>query len=134
MFVFGIFESVEKKNIEWICCNNKLYSNYCPDCGKANSDIGYAAIPKQIAIPAQIAQKKKKKGKIKMKFNPFHFWTKNYEWDLLAPAREIIGDIKKMKKIKEREKNKKTCHNYNCPNNKFSICYSAKCPDGFSQN
>ena len=66
-------------------------------------------------------------------FNPFHFWTKNSEWDLLAPAREIVKDIKRMKEIKEQEKNRKTCHNYNCPCNKFSDCYTKECPGNFTQ-
>lgn len=40
-----------------------------------------------------------------MKFNPFHFWTKDYEIDLLAPFVEIIKDIKRMRKIKKKHKN-----------------------------
>lgn len=38
-----------------------------------------------------------------MKFNPFHFWTKDYEIDLLAPFREIVNDIKRMRKIKQNK-------------------------------
>lgn len=37
--------------------------------------------------------------------NPLHFWTKNYEIDLLAPFKEIAKDIKRLKK--DIDKNRK---------------------------
>lgn len=41
-----------------------------------------------------------------MKFESiFHFWTKNYEIDLLAPIKEIVRDVKRLKK--DIDKNRK---------------------------
>ena len=37
--------------------------------------------------------------------NPFHFWTKNYEIDLLAPFIQIIKDIRRLNKIRKERKN-----------------------------
>lgn len=36
--------------------------------------------------------------------NLLHFWTKNYEIDLLAPFKEIAKDLKRLKKILTRTK------------------------------
>lgn len=37
--------------------------------------------------------------------NLLHFWTKKYEIDLLAPIKEIVRDVKRLKK--DIDKNRK---------------------------
>lgn len=38
--------------------------------------------------------------------NLLHFWTKNYEIDLLVPFKEIAKDLKRLKKNIEKNKRK----------------------------
>lgn len=38
--------------------------------------------------------------------NPLHFWTKNYEIDLLTPFKEIAKDLKRLKKDIDKNKRK----------------------------
>lgn len=49
--------------------------------------------------------KRKEKRRNKYMKNLLHFWTKNYEIDLLAPIKEIVRDIKRLKK--DIDKNRK---------------------------
>lgn len=32
-------DNIVKAPLEWSCCDNTIYSEYCPDCGKERSDV-----------------------------------------------------------------------------------------------